>query len=959
MFRPAFVCNRCQRRAARRLRAAAGPQWHSKATFISLANRPPPDQTDQVTEANFPRNQSSRKPPSPLHDSLLEQLPFTYRPGRYSRTEEQEGQGAQDHSYGNGKHNQRESEHLQQEEGIARTQPLRQPVGAAAKLDELLQDPEQVDAAWALFIRFFGWKDSPHLVKPAYQDFKYLQHGDVFKKLLLAAVSRWMTNPKAHARRPAEMIAQMDEAGVLRPNFAEAVGWSIAESLLSRGAIDGAENLGPDSQLLLEELVSWWTAFLVRHGDEDAKRTGQPSLSSIMHSGRRGPLENKPRVHTPWAFEGALVTLLRDYRGLHRDLAQLALVSCGLLFRENQNHRFGESKREDCDRLVILFANVLYRRRIDHTLNGVSRRLRNFETRPSQSAIDSYLNRLATLPENALAYAAAATARLQANRSSRDDLDARLQDDQDEPALESIDATEKTTRFFAARLGRAAASEDFIRLESTWRNIQSYYAERCRYGEGQHHIRIPEELYRVALMKYITLRRPKEAIEIWNFMVRNGTEPSVKIWTAMLEGCKQAHDFKGAEDLWNRMRSSGVQLDVYAYSVRLFCLMQTQQVKEGLTELEEIGQRWREAAIASKPRRSQSTKTVNWRPVQQPFHQSMDLSDVGDFPHAPKPTIALVNPVISAVSKLERPELISRVLEWAKSFQIEPDIRTLNTLISAAFNRGDEVAAMRTLQQMSKAGVQPDDTTFGIIVDQTVRRASLSEMSEEELEKKIFGILADLEKNGHPPNDRLYTIIIDGILRQHASYAVAQAVLKHMYDRNMEPSERLYSKVMSYFFRLSPPHIAGVDAILARIQSQGNRWNNLIYDRFVEGYARAGELDKMMRLVRQMSKENRRPSWKPLHKVVEALEYAGKYDLMNEIIMDVEVKEGIARDGLRGSTSANHDGFIEMRKFFGLIGRLRKEGKAAPSINPNRKISNDDMIPESASSSAATAAVPA
>ncbi|KAF2103847.1 hypothetical protein NA57DRAFT_50712 [Rhizodiscina lignyota] len=919
----AFVCGRCRRLAIRRVEALRDPQWHGKASFISLSDAPSAETLNQNEENDAANGGHPRKQSQAPRDPNLDHVRFLGRSGRYSRHRAQE-QEPQDLPIPNRNYDEGKPRSLVN--GIRPPQrSQREPVGAASRLHELLNDPAKVDEAWSHFLQYFGRKDSPHFLNPAYQDFKHLQYGNVFGKLLRTVVSQWTMRPTSSHLRPSLVVARMEESGVMRSNFTEDVAWALAQRLLSMDAVIGAEKKGSGADLLVDELLSWWTTFLVRHGSDYAKRTGQPDWIRLLY-GTQGQSRVSER-----SFEVAFSNMLHNFQGNRASLAALALVTCDLFSRPAFLEPVKESKRKDCARFVEFIANTVHRRQLKGSLEALHRRLQGLESSLSQSALNDYLSKLAALPDNALAIVAATK-----EQGTPEIPEDETNDEPNEDVFGTFtpkDLKDEASKFFVNRLSRAKRSQDFNRLETVWNNIRTHYTEQSRKLDQQIGIKIPGDLYDIVLMEYMAFKKPIQAIEIWNFMIENGTPATTKTWTAMMEGCKRAHDYKGAEDLWTRMLASGMQPDVHAYAVRLSCLMEAQRIKEALAELEAIGRRWREAAIASKTPQPQPTQTAPRKRQatrQEMAHRNVDISDVGDFLHAPKPSIALVNTVLAgALARLKKTpsDLISKILDWARSFQLKPSVYTFNTLINAAFARGDSSEAMQILQQMPESNVEPDLTTFKIILEHTFKQAFLTDLSQPELESKVFGIIDELEKCGLPANDHVLTILIQGLLGQHDNYTAAQAVLEYMYKRNMEPSEFIYSKMISHFFSRSPPHIAGVDAILTRMRNRGHRWNNYMYDRFIEGYAKFGELDKMIRLVRQMSEENRPLSWRSLYEMVSALEYAGEYELMSEVIMDIENQEGIARHGMRSSTGSNSQAFREQRRFYGLISRLREEGK--------------------------------
>lgn len=491
------------------------------------------------------------------------------------------------------------------------------------------------------------------------------------------------------------------------------------------------------------------------------------------------------------------------------------------------------------------------------------------------------------------------------------------------------------------RLGHAIERADSKRAEALWDVITQLYPEAqaapvaaegekatgsmtVSVGTGESPSgkelprQIPMKVYNMFLFIFMTLGRSDKAIDIWNHMVLSGRQPEQATWGAMLQGCQRARDPRAVEIIWAKMRAAGVNPDVRSWTIRIGALIHSGKWDMGLRALGEMGRIWLEAAGAAKSRGLSSGTNA----------PTIDRADLA------KPTTTTINVVMAALIKTRKRELAPRVLDWAKKLGIEPDVVTFNTLLGPAIRDGRTEEAGRLLQEMETLNIQPDVVTFTTILDGLFRDDALSTSNRPATDKgnAVAAVLAQMEESGVQANTFSYGTIIDNLLKSSTpNLPAARAVLDHMASRNIKPSPHIYTILLTHYFSQDPPDLAALDVLWNRIRLERGVVDNIFYDRMLEGYGKLGESGKMMTFLRRMAREGKAPGWEALIVVLKALVQTEEWDMVSDLINDVEREDGLFHLGIRARR-----GEVEFQQ---LVQELRDEGlvKSSSAATENQE----------------------
>ena len=233
---------------------------------------------------------------------------------------------------------------------------------------------------------------------------------------------------------------------------------------------------------------------------------------------------------------------------------------------------------------------------------------------------------------------------------------------------------------------------------------------------------------------------------------------------------------------------------------------------------------------------------------------------------------------------------------------------------------------------MQQHGCAPDIITVTIILNRLLHHpdSEFPTLSPTAQHDAILAILHDMEKQGLDATVQTYCTILDGLLRpEKANVFAAHAVLSHMAAKQLKPYSSIYTILATHYFAQQPPDLAAIDALWKRMRAEGGIRDHYFFDRMIEGYARCGEVEKMLALLRDALAEGKTPSWLALTAMVRALTESRERGLLSDLITDIlDEENGVLRHGEVERTGKGH--------FWALVDQLVHDGYLQLP-DPNRK----------------------
>lgn len=438
-------------------------------------------------------------------------------------------------------------------------------------------------------------------------------------------------------------------------------------------------------------------------------------------------------------------------------------------------------------------------------------------------------------------------------------------------------------------LTRATERSDIEKAIILWHNFES----RLKLKNSKEELL--QRLNLQFLSAFFNLRRPERAAEVWNCMINLGYKPTERHWHAMILGCAKIKDLESMQGVWALMRNAGIEPDMHLWTAWIHGLIKCGSWQLGLEALEELGRLWGNATSTHKQE-----------------NESKLLA----------PSIVPVNAAIAAFQAIGKADIVPHLLKWAKSQNLRLNTSTFNTMLRHSILKVDDSAANEILLSMEQHQCTPDIVTFTIILNGLVSNLNSSFHTNPPEEQKaiILSTLRDLEQKGLPANAHTYTTIIDGLLSsQTPNLPATRAVLDHMAQNNFKVSPHIYTIISAHYFSASPPDLTALEVLWRRILAEKGILDPIFYDRMIEGYARIGEIEKMIFFLKRASMEGKTPSWVALAEAMKALYEAHEWELVRDLVADVlDADNGVLRHGEGGKTGRD--------RFWGMVDELVQKG---------------------------------
>jgi pentatricopeptide repeat protein len=418
------------------------------------------------------------------------------------------------------------------------------------------------------------------------------------------------------------------------------------------------------------------------------------------------------------------------------------------------------------------------------------------------------------------------------------------------------------------------------------------------------------------MLGFLEASHPETAIQVWDHMVKAGYEMRVHTYTAVMRGAQFSRDATGLQNFWLKMRKAGIRPDHQAWTTRIFGLLRMKKTQAGLVALSEMGREWHAAAHEQDMRERRSSRnsanTPNLTLAQ------LAVKYPGDVNGVPRPNCAVMNSAISALASTRDNE-IGKVVAWGRTFGIQPDLITYNALMHIAMKHHQPEDAMKILQRMQERGIEPDATTWTVLISALFHGGFLDGLDAAAQEQKIMERL-DIILSGSADaslNIKAYALIIDRLLKVHANPSAASAVLNRMLDEGLKPNPHIYTILMAHYFDSQPPNLAAIESLWARMDASSNAdtapMDSIFFDRMIEGYARLHRevgTQPMLDFLRRSQYLGYKPGWLAQECVARALTERGEWARLKGLVEDVRARLRTSRGATQTHGQADFWDFV-------------------------------------------------
>jgi pentatricopeptide repeat protein len=482
------------------------------------------------------------------------------------------------------------------------------------------------------------------------------------------------------------------------------------------------------------------------------------------------------------------------------------------------------------------------------------------------------------------------------------------------------------------RLTRARQANNFHLAQRVKHDITEMAEKNQRAGKAPP----PLDLYEHLMLVLLLLGHPKRAMEVWETVIRTGFLPTVKTYTVMLRGARGSRDATGMQAFWANMRKAGIQPDTPAWTAYIHGLIKLRCIDQGLDAVKEMGREWLAAAQeqAALDQRAAGGSRVSPRPASNASLLTIYPASVRGVP---RPDVSILNCAITALADT-RDRAIPEVVNWARTFGIEPDIITYNTLLNIAMRGNQTKNATALLASMKERSIAPNGDTWVVLLAAMFQNGFLNDVArDKQLEKVLAWVDSTRATDGSTTVDsKGFALIIDRFVKQLRNPDAATGVLLYMAKNDIKFSIHMATIVLTSYFEEDPPNFDAVDALWQRLtdgdlnagkdETVGSL-DTVFYDRLIEGYARYHYLIGLrpcLDVLNRCQREGRKPGWRALEQVARAMAAKNRYDLLRDLVVGIRAR---LRQGHGGTQLQGQRGFWQ---FVISTGILEQEGIRRP-----------------------------
>ncbi|KAG9239242.1 hypothetical protein BJ875DRAFT_436670 [Amylocarpus encephaloides] len=432
------------------------------------------------------------------------------------------------------------------------------------------------------------------------------------------------------------------------------------------------------------------------------------------------------------------------------------------------------------------------------------------------------------------------------------------------------------------RIKIALANKDFLRLHELWEEAsqlpvlkESSQQPNSTSRNSSSWETLTANVCDLFILSFMTVRRPNKAVDVWNYMIDAGIDPTVATWNAMLGGCRASNDATTMEEVWEKMENSGTKPDVACWTTRVVGLVDGNRADLALQALDEMRRRW---ILAITKKHGNLSKH--------------ELQKAESLPATPKPAIEVVNAAISGLLRKKDTKTAFQILRWAGELGVKPDLYTYNTLLGHFIRDGRTKEARQLLQQMHDAGHKADAVTFTTIMDDLL--SSSNTQTPDQLKENIVTVLSQMEQAGIRANLHIYGKIVYHVVQSQnaGTPELVNFILERMAKDGLQPSKHIYTTLVQHCFEQQPPNIGAARSLIERAQLQPGNTDNIFWDRVIEGYAKAGETSTAMRVLGKIHSRAGAPGWFTLRTLLSALVEGQEWDLARTLVRNTKADQG-------------------------------------------------------------------
>ncbi|EKM61223.1 uncharacterized protein PHACADRAFT_247697 [Phanerochaete carnosa HHB-10118-sp] len=304
---------------------------------------------------------------------------------------------------------------------------------------------------------------------------------------------------------------------------------------------------------------------------------------------------------------------------------------------------------------------------------------------------------------------------------------------------------------------------------------------------------LPDFAWSILLRAFMHCRKLDLAERLWDDMTKLGVQPTMDVWTSLLDGYAELRMADRALVTWKLLRQGSTQPSVMAYRALIYGLFNSGRPAQAMERFEEFSALLKRGFYQN----DSSALLILYNTVIYWLLANSGEADAQALlrqmeDSGPKPDVVSYNTFMRYYAKVSKPGAIGTVMRRMEAVGVAADVVTYSTVLTALLPvEKDAASVVRTL--MKTFGVQLNIVTYTTIISHFVKEESDAGL---EAALELLRMMEAEEDESLHPNAVTYTTILSAIhRRQHwLNRQTQEEYVRHLTDR-MKKRDLMHSKV--------------------------------------------------------------------------------------------------------------------------------------------------------------------
>ncbi|CAG8498427.1 7494_t:CDS:1 [Acaulospora morrowiae] len=347
----------------------------------------------------------------------------------------------------------------------------------------------------------------------------------------------------------------------------------------------------------------------------------------------------------------------------------------------------------------------------------------------------------------------------------------------------------------------------------------------------------PDEfIHYTFLSKFLYNNCYQNATQVWRGMDESGFKPTLEFYNRLIHGFGKKSKHYDAEVIWNKMLKSDIKPDVKTYGTMIDIYFRSNESRKAI----KLFQQMTNEKIS--PNIEIFNTMINGFLMRSKTDEAMKMYRM--MPEKGiKPDIVTYNALIQRLMRSHE-SLAFEILQEMNRSNVKPDVRTLSILLEKFFEMRDIESVQKTLNSFRNDGIEPNLTTYGVIIDGLIKMGNFakaletykmiskgrpsviqieSSMLKLYFKQKNFDAAMQAHKNiisfRRRPTEGYFNILIGGFIKA-GYHEIAKEFYDQMSTLGVYPNSNTYKTLIYGYMNMNMKDSSGVSEVINDIKDK-------------------------------------------------------------------------------------------------------------------------------------------